>query len=141
MTITWDSEKGPSDEQIDDAKRVLIADYWTSIRSIAKGLADEVRKGDVHPSRVDDRIHETADGSHWVIYTYANYHAIMCSDHDPWEDVEDDDNGLDPRNAMSVLAYYCVRNDLREQLECELGCAPEDWTAEGAATAEGGAER
>jgi hypothetical protein len=132
--ITWDPDKGPSDDQVDDAMRVLRADYWHSIRSSAKALADEIRKGDLAPEDVYDHLHEYADGSYWTIYTHANYRAIMCSDHDPWEDVEDSNGGmLSSKEAngqpLAILAYHCVRHDTRDQLEAELGCAPEDWTA------------
>ena len=130
--MTWDADKGPSDSQVDDALRVLRAEYWSSIRSCAKGLADEIRKGELAPDDVEDRLHEDADGSYWTIYTHANYRAIMCSDHDPWDDVRD--SGASPADSDSqptaILAYYCVRSDTREQLEAVLGCAPEDWTAE-----------
>ena len=76
MAIEWDADKGPSDSQVDEAKRVLRADYWTSIRSLAKGLAEEIRKGELAPEDVEDRLHEDADGSYWTIYTHANYQAI-----------------------------------------------------------------
>lgn len=136
MAIEWDADKGPSDSQVDEAKRVLRADYWTSIRSLAKGLAEEIRKGELAPEDVEDRLHEDADGSYWTIYTHANYQAIMCSDHDPWDDVRDSGEPVsgDVCNGQptAVLAYYCVRHDTREQLEAELGCAPEDWEAEDA---------
>ena len=60
----------------------------------------------------------------------------MCSDHDPWDDVRDSGEPVsgDVCNGhpTAVLAYYCVRHDTREQLEAELGCAPEDWEAEDA---------
>lgn len=137
LDMSWDPDKGPTDEQIEAARRILRADYWTSIRANAKELADEIRKGELASEDVDDRIHEDADGSHWTIYTHANYQAIMCSDHDPWEDVEDMGGELDPRKAMPVLAYYCVRHDVREQLEAELGCAPEDYEPEEEAASEG----
>jgi hypothetical protein len=129
--VTWDPDKGPSDEQVDDAMRVLRAEYWHSIRSSAEGLADEIRKGDLAPEDVDDRLHEDADGSYWTIYTHAHYKAIMCSDHDPWEDVRDAGEALSlDGQPTAILAYHCVRHDTREQLEAELGCAPENWTAE-----------
>jgi hypothetical protein len=135
----WDADKGPSDEQVNDALRVLRAEYWSSIRGSAKALADEIRKGDLAPEDVEDRLHEDADGSYWTIYTHANYRAVMCSDHDPWEDVADAGQTLDSGAAngqpCAIIAYYCVRHDTREQLEAELGCAPEDWTPE--ETAEG----
>ena len=132
--MTWDADKGPSDSQVDDALRVLRAEYWSSIRSCAKGLADEIRKGDLSPEDVEDRLHEDADGSYWTIYTHANYRAIMCSDHDPWDDVRDSGEPLTAEMAngqpCAILAYYCVRHDTREQLEVELGCEPESWTPE-----------
>ena len=131
MAIEWDADKGPSDSQVDEAKRVLRADYWTSIRSTAKGLAEEIRKGELAAEDVEDRLHEDADGSYWTIYTHANYQCIQCSDHDPWEDVADSGEPLsaDMANGQptAILAYYCVRHDTREQLVAELGCEPEDY--------------
>src|ERR1700723_366075 len=122
---TWDANKGPSDSQVDTAMQVLRVEYWTSIRSNAKALADDMRGGSLEPDDVYDRIHEEADGSHWTIYTHANYKAIMCSDHDPWEDVEEMGGadaclgGKSMGIAMAMLAFYCVRHHLRGQLEGE----------------------
>ena len=43
--LVWDADKGPSDSQVDAALRVLRAEYWSSIRSTVRDLADEIRKG------------------------------------------------------------------------------------------------
>jgi len=128
---TWDPDKGPSDSQVDDARRVLRADYWTSIRGMVADVIGQMKGGHLESAdEVSDYIHESADGCHWAIYTHANYQAIMCSDHDPWEDVEDQGSELDPKNAMPVLAYFCVKHDVEEQLEAELGQSPDDWFTE-----------
>lgn len=127
---TWDPAKGPSDEQVDDAKRVLRADYYTSIRAHAEGVVAAIRGGELRDTdAVTDRIHQTADGSYWAISTHANYHALLASDHDPWEDVEDAGGELNPKDAASMLAYYCVRHDLIETVERELGESPDDYFA------------
>lgn len=127
MTMTWDADKGPSNEQVDDAMRVLRAEYWSSIRSTAKGLAAEIRTGELAPEDVEDRLHEDADGSYWTIDTHANYRAILCSNYDPWQDA--DGSYMAKGQPTAILAYYCVRHDTRQQLVAELGCEPEDWTA------------
>ncbi len=116
LSMTWDPDKGPSDDQLDAARRILKADYYTSIRAMGREIAERVRAGD---GDVWDIIHETADGSYWVIYTHANYQAMLASDHAPFEDVAD--NGGEVTSA--VLAYYCVRHDLEEQVNAELGDA------------------
>lgn len=121
------SDKGPTEEQVEDAIRVLRADYWTSIRGIAKSIADAVRSGEVNRNDVSDRIHEEADNSYWVIYTHANYRAIMCSDADPFELASD--MGYEAP-TLPVMAYLVVEHDLREQVEVMLPDADDDESEE-----------
>lgn len=133
--MTWDPDKGPTDGQVDNALQVLRAEYWTSIRGIAKDVKSEIDNGNL--ADVDDvetYVHETVDGCYWVIYTHANYRAIMCSDWDPWQDVEESGQSLTGKECHSqptaLLAYYCVKHDVAEQVEAELGMSVEDYFVE-----------
>jgi hypothetical protein len=119
LSLAWDAEKGPTDEHIGAALRILRADYWTSIRSTAREIVAAIDSGELtSEDELSDRVHEDTDGSYWVIYTHASYRAIQASDHDPFEDVADMGGDADSV-APALLAFYCVQNDLTEQVSAE----------------------
>jgi hypothetical protein len=123
----WDCTKGPSDKQVEFARQVLRADYYSSIRSYAEEIVDMLKKGELDSSEaVTDYIHETADGSEWVIYTGRNYQVLFASDHDPSEDLEETESTFKPE----VAAFFCVRADLDSQVISELGQSVDDWLTE-----------
>ena len=120
MSVEWDADKGPSDEQVEMACQILRADYWSSIRASAKCIVEAIDSGELASGEaVTDRIHEDADGSYWVIYTHANYRAILASDHDPFEDLADMGLDLDSAKSPASLAFCCVQADLVAQVNAE----------------------
>jgi len=127
ISTEWDSDKGPTDEQVDVALRILRADYWTTIRAMAKDIVERVKSGDVERDEVSDAVHEDADGSHYVIYTHANYQALLACDGDPTDEARD--MGLE-NPTMAQLAYCAVRRDLESQVQAELDDLPEEDEAE-----------
>jgi hypothetical protein len=114
----WDSEKGPSDEQVETALRVLRADYWTSVRATAADIIARVKSGEIKRDDLYDAIHETCDGSYWVIYTHANQRAVLCSDHDWTEDAEE--MGEPEKASDALRAFYCLKADVTAQVDAEL---------------------
>lgn len=116
-----------SDDERDvtEAMRTIKADYYRSIRSLADGIRDEIKdeKPDDREEWLHDRIHETADGSYWVIYTHANLRVMMASDN--WLAAEEEGIDLDGplSETLPKHTYYAVCADLRAELE---GLADED---------------
>lgn len=120
----WNADEGPNDAQVVAAARILRAEYWTSIRAMAKTIADDIRAGELNRGDVYDRIHEDVDGCYWVIYTAANYRALLASDHCPFDVAEEE--GFDMPENPAQCAYYVVGVDVREQVDAELGDEEDD---------------
>lgn len=120
----WAPGKGPTDEQQHDARRVLRASYWTSVHATAQDIVDCIKSGEIpNAEGVEDALHVSCDGSYWVIYTDANYLAMLCSDHDETEDFEDSGEAFTP----AIGAYYCLKADVAQQIEAILGCPVADY--------------
>jgi hypothetical protein len=102
-----------TEEQHDDAMRVLRAEYWQGVRGIAQSVADRVKEGEDE----NDVIHEEVDGSYWVIYTHANFQVLMCSDH---HDAYSEDFGEPPVQDSHInwaaLTYAALARDVGEQV-------------------------
>ncbi len=103
-----------SEEQHDDAMRVLNAEYYEGVR----GLAQEV-KNLVENEGMDegDALHQVVDGSYWVIYTHANFQVLMCSSN---HDAYSEDFGEPPVSGSDInwaaLAYAAMARDVSERL-------------------------
>lgn len=103
---TWE-DSGPSDEQVNTAMRVLRAEYWTSVRSMARDIIARIASGEVDRNEISDAVHEDCDSCYWTIYTAASQRAVLCSDHD-WSETAED------------MGYFCLLHDVGEQVEAEL---------------------
>jgi len=122
-----------TEEQHDEAMRVLRAEYYQSVRGIAEELAERVKDGELFRGRaIKDRddwetaIHESVDSSHWVIYTHANFQVLLCSDN---HDAYSEEYGEPPVQGDSInwgaLAFAAMERDVRQQIDAE-GVEP-DW--------------
>jgi hypothetical protein len=107
------------DEKVQEALNILRADYYTSVRATAEDMIRRIKSGEIDSAEaLETDIHETADGSYWVIYTHANLQCMQASDN--W--LEAEDAGHDEGNLSEQLptyAFYAFRCDLAEQLEAE----------------------
>ncbi len=112
-----------TEEQHDQAMRVLRQEYYKSVRGIVQELRERLKAGDI--SDWDQAVNEAVDGSYWVIYTHANMQVLMCSDH---HDAYTEDFGQAPVEGDSInwgaLAFGALYRDVREQLDAE-GVEPE----------------
>ena len=113
-----------SEQQHEDAMRVLRAEYYSGVRSIAQDIIERARAGDF-PRREDelnDALHQSVEGSYWVIYTHANFQVLLCSDH---HDAYSEDFGQPPVSGNDIdwaaLAYAAMMRDVQEQIETEGG--------------------
>jgi len=103
-----------TEEQHDDAMRVLRAEYYQSVRGLAEEVAERVKTGEDE----SDAMHELVDGSYWVIYTHANFQVLMCSDH---HDAYSEEYGSAPVEGADInwagLAYATLARDVSDQVQ------------------------
>lgn len=106
MTIT--------EKQHDDAVRVLRAEYYESVRSIVEEGMGQIKEGHIlNREGLDEYIDQSVDGSHWVIYTHANFQVIFVSDN---HDAYMEDFGEAPVSGNDInwaaLAYAAMKRDV-----------------------------
>jgi len=119
-----------TDEQEQDAMRVLRSSYWESVRDIAQDiatdhLAEAYANDDDRTDDLSDRIAESVDGSQWVIYTWRallvrslSNHADACEDYD---DLASASDGIDA--IITRAAYFAMHDDVRGVLDSILSAA------------------
>jgi hypothetical protein len=105
-----------TEEQHDDAMRVLRAEYYQGVRGIAADLDERVQNGEIKSQdEWSEAMHQAIDGSYWVIYTHANFQVLMCSDH---HDAYSEDFGEPPVSGNDInwasLAYAAMARDVQE---------------------------
>lgn len=91
-------------------------DYLDSVESIAKDAKDREREG----GDASNHIHESVDGSRWVIYTWCNLKVLEWSKN---EGAAFDEMGSDAISGCNSfgevtarLAYFAMRRDCEEAL-------------------------
>lgn len=114
-------QQGITDEQHDDAMRVLRAEYYQGVRGISQDLANRIKAGEItERDGLEQALHESIDGSYWVIYTHANFQVLLCSDH---HDEYSEQYGEAPVNGADInwaaLAYAAMERDVRDQMDAE----------------------
>jgi hypothetical protein len=111
----------PTETEVNEAHRVLRADYWSDVRDVAEEFIKMWNAGDF-----DDRdeaiewIDQSVDGAARVIYTAQAADCLRYSDHD---DAGIDELGAEAFNfkdgmPWSALAYFAFRADIIEQIGC-----------------------
>lgn len=124
---------GTLDDLADEMKR---AAYHAEIRNLAASVKDAIKSGEITDAEgLDEWIHQTIDGHHDVIHTYAAQGVIRASDND---DAMIDEMGAeqlvkDDAINWSGLAFFAMRADLVELLAAEgipVGSEPEEWQTE-----------
>lgn len=117
-----------TEAQHDEAMRVLRAEYYQSVRNITEDLARAIKDGEItDQDSMETWIHQTIDGSYWVIYTHANFQVLMCSDND---DAHGENYGEPPVDGDSInwaaLAFAAMEADVRQQIDAEGITVPEE---------------
>ena len=108
-----------TDEQHEEAMRVLRAEYYQGVRGIAEEIDQRVKNGEIKDQDGwHQAIHESVDGSYWVIYTHANFQVLMCSDN---HDAYSEDFGEPPVQGDSInwaaLAFAALERDVMQIVE------------------------
>lgn len=103
-----------SEAEHDDAMRILRKEYYEGVRGLAEEVSNLVQNEGMDEQ---DALHQTVDGSYWVIYTHANFQVLMCSDH---HDAYSEDFGEPPVSGSDInwaaLAYAAMARDVSEQV-------------------------
>ena len=101
--------------------------YWEAVRGIAEDCAQAVRVGDY--CDMSDAIHESVDGSYWVIYYHAAAQTVQYTDN---QDAVCDVYGDDPFTGCTTVsevhtraAYFAMVQDVWDYINRN------DLTAEG----------
>jgi hypothetical protein len=107
---------------VDLADRIIRADYWRDVHAIVTDVTDEIKAGRITtPDELDTYVHETVDGHHNVIYTYAARRVLMASDNvDAWEDV-----GFE-NPTVEQQAFCAMRADVLDMLGADLDVSDAD---------------
>ena len=110
-----------TEEQHDDAMRVLRAEYYQGVRGIAQELADRIKDGEITTQDgLKQALQESIDGSYWVIYTHANFQVILCTDHhDEYMEQTGEAPVSDNTINWAALAYYAMMRDVQDQMSAE----------------------
>jgi len=131
-----------TDEQEQDAMRVLRSSYWESVRDIAQDiatdhLAEAYANDDDRTDDLSERIAESVDNSQWVIYTWRALLVRSLSNHaDAYEEYGMFGNHTERDNLDSIITHaadIAMYNDVREVLDRILSAA--DAAANAAAAA------
>lgn len=110
-----------TDEMHEDAMRILRAEYYQAVRGIAHEIRDRIKDGEItDEDGLQQAVHETVDGSYWVIYTHANFQVLLVSDH---HNAYSEDFGEPPVENGDInwaaLAYATLRRDVTDQMSAE----------------------
>lgn len=108
-----------TEKKHDEAVRVLRAEYYQAVRSLVDEAMSEMKSGDITDREgLDEYIHQSVDGSYWVIYTRANMQVLFVSDND---DAYMDDFGEAPVDGGNInwaaLAFAAMRRDVQDLLD------------------------
>ena len=103
-----------TDEQEQDAIRVLRQSYYQTVRACADDIISEAEKleEDEREDYIDERAHEDADGSEWVIYTWRARLVRSLSDNDNAVEEYGGNEGGDLDEAITFAAYCALRADI-----------------------------
>ena len=110
-----------SEKQHEEAMNVLRAEYYQGVRTLTADLARAIKGGEVTDQEsMDDWIHQSIDGSYWIIYTHANFQVLLCSDN---HDAYSEEFGEPPVTGSDInwaaLAFAAMQRDLQQQIDTE----------------------
>lgn len=108
------SEPKPiTDEDVEDAVRVLRAHYYQEVRSYADDILAAVKSGEItNDEQLRERITQDVDGSARVIYTYKSRLGLLVSDND---DAYEEEFG-EPTNDVAAQMSMAMQRDVSEAI-------------------------
>lgn len=110
-----------TEQQHDEAMRVLRAEYYRGVRSIAHEIRDRIKDGEIqNQDDLETHLNQSIDGSYWVIYTHANFQVLICSDHhDEYTEQFGEPPVRDNEIQWNSLAFAAMERDVRDQMDAE----------------------
>jgi hypothetical protein len=108
-----------NDSELDNARQVLKADYWRSVKSHADEIIKEIRNGNIaSASDLDQRLNEDAGGSSWAIYPLEALSCLLATNNDnAAEEAGADLRGSGGRGTYCEIAMWAFQADLSDTLE------------------------
>lgn len=114
------------------SEKTPAQEYWNDVREYAKDILDELEirsQEDFENSRDDiqDRLHETVDGSQWIIYYYRNLQVLEHTDNADYAD----DQGFELttndgwRSLITQVSFWAMYGDLWQIIEALKDDLPE----------------
>lgn len=92
-------------------------EYMESVETIAESIWDEIEHDPDSDDR-SDRIHESVDGSQWIAYTGRARAVLVHSESiDAIDDAGDEIPSSDAIRAITVIAFYAMRQDVEDALQ------------------------
>lgn len=99
------------DDVVKEGERIERAKYWADVKSLAKQVFEEA---DGDEDEIEEILHETVDGSHYVIYYRENLTVLRFTENDDeWKDL-----GMDlGDNPVMTIAFFALRADIRDEID------------------------
>jgi hypothetical protein len=120
ITITRLVPREPTaDEKLENARRILRADYWSDVKLYADEIREEIASGEITDAEdAYEHLDERVDGAYRVIYTHAAMETVMWSDHDGayFEEFGPEGAADGDQIEWSRLAYAAFRADILDNL-------------------------
>lgn len=125
VTTTTQAQREDDERRVSDGKDALRRQYYGNVRATAEEILKDAaeRHGSFDEAQewIEERIHEDADGSYWVIYTHAALDTIFASDN--WLEIDEagEPGAGDLTTRITQAACYALAADLRQQIEATKG--------------------
>ena len=112
-------------DRVEEARRVIRADYWDSVRSFAQEALDAVKSGEVTDADgLTEYVEQSVDGSSWVIYNGQILDVLRFTENDEafeecgsLSDMATGDGGYFA--MLGRIAYFALLADVRGMPEHE----------------------
>lgn len=105
-------------QTVQAAHGILERNYRADVVSCADSIRDSIQNEEIEDfEALDQFIHETIDGASRVIYTEQARDACIYSDNEAaWQEVHDEVPVSGDKVDWSIMAFYCFRADVLEEL-------------------------
>jgi hypothetical protein len=116
------TERESAEKLVADAMNLMRRAYYSDVRDDAREIKAAIENDEISDREaLQDRIHETCDGSQWVIYTFKAQIVLLASDNDGAYGDSYGSEGIVTDGAInwSALAYAAMERDITEALESE----------------------
>lgn len=97
------------------ADKDTYREYWNDVDTIAEEAKENAEE---YGSDVYDNVHESVDGSYWIIYTHAQLKVLQYTDNkDAINDVYGDTLEGSADTIIMQIAYFAMVQDVMDRLQ------------------------